>query len=362
MQQQLSVLQGSLHRLVRLAVAVVRHAGHGFPFPQGRFSHPGHILRNAPGTVEHGMILSLGHQQPVLFQILADHKPAAAVSPAADSQSAALAEGIVHQAVMTSDHFSIRRNHISGLCRQVFRQELFEIPFPDKAHTCGILLFTDRKAAVRGDLPHLFLGHAAHRENSFLQLLRMDHIKEITLVLVRIGSLQQLSRLIRAHKVPGRHTGRPQRHGKVQKSLKLDFPVAQHVRIGGTSCPVFLQEIGKNPIPVFFGEIDAVIRNTDQVADIPHIPPVFLRGAGAVDILFLPVFHENAHNVITLLLQKQGRNRGIHASAHADYDAFAHFSFSIRRVSTFSCISAAISSREPDASTTTKRSGSRAIS
>ena len=191
----------------------------------------------------------------------------------------------------------------------------------------------------------------------------MHHIKEITLILIRVGSLQQLPRFIRPDKVSGRHAGRAKRHGKIQERPELDLPVAQDVRIRSPSGTVFLQKIGKDPVPVLFGKVHAVVRNTDQVAHIPHVPPVFLRGAGAVFVLFLPVFHKDAHDIIALLLQKQGRNGGIHASAHTNHNTLAHLSSDfIRRASTFSCISAAISSRVFAASTTTNRSGSRAIS
>ena len=122
------------------------------------------------------MILPLGNQKAVVLQILADHKPAAAVSPAADAQTPALAEGIVHQAVMAAHYLAFRRDHVAGLRRQVFRQKLLEVPFPDEAHTGGVLLFADRQAAVLRDLPHLCLGHAAHGEDRFFQLFRVHHI------------------------------------------------------------------------------------------------------------------------------------------------------------------------------------------
>ena len=308
------------------------------------------------------MILPLGHQQAVPLQILPDHEPAAPVAPAADSQAPALAQGIIHQPVMPPDHLAVRGHHVPGLGRQVVREELFKIPLPDEADPGGILLMADRKPPGLRQGAHLRLGHAAHRKHGFQQLLPVHHIEKIALILIGIRPAKQAALPVRPHEMARRHLFRAQAHGKIQEGPELDLPVAQHVRVRRPPRPVFLQEIGKNPVPVFPGKIHAVIGNADDVADVPHIPPVVLRGADAVFILLFPVFHKDADHVIALLLQKQGRHGGVHASAHSDDDSFLQRSASSSRLSTSRTSSSETASRLRSASTVTNRSGSRRIS
>ena len=127
---------------------------------------------------------------------------------------------------------------------------------------------------------------------------------------------------LRADEVPGSHFLRAQLHGIVQKRLELDFPVAQNVRVGGAALAVLVQKIGKHPVVVFLGKIDGVVGNVDLIADGLYVLPVLGGGAGAVLVLFLPVFHENAHHVVALLLQQQRRHRAVYAAGHADDNSF----------------------------------------
>lgn len=52
--------------------------------------------------------------------------------------------------------------------------------------------------------------------------------------------------------------------------------------------------------------------------------PVALGGAGAVDVVFLPIEHEQPYYVVTLSLQQQGGDRTVYPAAHShDHSLFS---------------------------------------
>ena len=70
-----------------------------------------------------------------------------------------------------------------------------------------------------------------------------------------------------------------------------------------------------------FLEIDRIIRDADLIADTAYVFRVFFRRAMAKLVGIVPVFHENADNIIALLLQQQRGDGRIDAARHADDDA-----------------------------------------
>ncbi len=255
------------------------------------------------------MVFTLRHQQPVLCQILSDHKPAFPGSAAADTQASSLSHRIVHQAVMMPDHFSFRAHHVSGLSRQIGAEELFEVALPDKAYPGGILLMTYRQTVRLRIGAHFRLRHAAHRKHCLSELLCMHHIQEITLILPRVHTPEQPAFPVGSDKMPRGHAVSAQLHGKIQKSLELDFPVTQHIRIRRSACLVFLEKIAEHPVPVFPGKVDRIVGNADQITHRAHVRPVFLCTAHPVFVGLFPVLHKHADDVVSLLLEHERRDR-----------------------------------------------------
>ena len=68
-------------------------------------------------------------------------------------------------------------------------------------------------------------------------------------------------------------------------------------------------------------KIDRVTRDIELPANPAHILGILLRRAIAEFVGIVPVFHENADDVIALLLEQQCGHGGIDAAGHADDDA-----------------------------------------
>ena len=91
-----------------------------------------------------------------------------------------------------------------------------------------------------------------------------------------------------------------------------------------------MKKIGEHAVAVFAREIGGVIGNVELLAHAAHHVVVFLRGADAVVALFFPVFHEDRHDVMPLLLQKRGGHGGIDAAGYADDDGLCHRKTSLK--------------------------------
>jgi len=112
----------------------------------------------------------------------------------------------------------------------------------------------------------------------------------------------------------------------IEKGAELDLAIAEDVRVGRAAGAVFLKEMGEHPVPVFPGEADEVERDLQPVADGHGVDHVLPGRAELVGVVALPVLHEQALDRVTLLLEQQGGNGGIHPAGHADDDlhALAH--------------------------------------
>ena len=118
--------------------------------------------------------------------------------------------------------------------------------------------------------------------------------------------------------MPGRNLLRTDIHTKIQKSLKFDLLIAQNIRVRRPPGLVFLEEEGKHPFPVFPRKIDRIIGDADLVADAADILKILICCTHAVFILFVPVFHKNAHDIIALLFQQIGADGGVYPARNSD--------------------------------------------
>ena len=109
-------------------------------------------------------------------------------------------------------------------------------------------------------------------------------------------------------------------HGVIQESLELDFSVAQDIRIGRAPGRIFAQKIREDPILVLGGEVDGLDIDADDVGHAGCVEPILARRAVLGIVVVLPVLHEEAKDVIALLLEQPGRDRGVNATGHSDHD------------------------------------------
>ena len=97
---------------------------------------------------------------------------------------------------------------------------------------------------------------------------------------------------IRDSIVAGGDKVRAQPPGVIEKGFKLDFRVAQDVRVRGPPRPVLVEKIVEHPLLIFGGEIDLVQRDIECFGHRPRILQIL--GNRAIPDLegIFPVLHE----------------------------------------------------------------------
>jgi len=103
-------------------------------------------------------------------------------------------------------------------------------------------------------------------------------------------------------------------HRMFEKSLELDFPVTEDIRIGSASRPVFCEKILEYKIPIFRCEIAPMQRDADRISHRLCILGILGRGAGAEAVILFPVLHEHCGNRQPLVPQQQGCDSRINAA------------------------------------------------
>ncbi len=227
---------------------------------------------------------------------------------------------------MLADGLAFRRLDRAGLGRQVAVEEVAERPLADEADAGGILLLGVGQADLGGDLAHARLRDLAQRKQRARELRLVQPVQEVALVLGVVERLEQLEAAIDlAHAgVVARGDGvRTQRHGVVEEGLELDLGVAQHIRVGRAASGVFAQEIREHAVLVFGGKVDRLHVHADQVGHRHHVDPVLAGRAVLAVVIVFPVLHEQADNLVALLLEQPRRDGGIHAAGQADDHALA---------------------------------------
>ncbi|KPX61431.1 Uncharacterized protein ALO39_05535 [Pseudomonas syringae pv. lapsa] len=276
-----------------------------------------------------GVIVTLTDNQFVVVQVLDQHVPRiiAGILETADAQTLTLADGVVHQAAVTTDDFTFGGLDFAGLGGQVLTQKISEAAFANEADSGGILLLGSGQAVLFGNGAHFRFFQLANREQGAGNLLAANGVQEVALILVRVQALEQLGTSIDitaayvmacSNKVGAEH------QCVVEKRLELDFAVTQDVRVRRAPGLVLFKEVLEDVVPVLGREVGRVQLDADLVAHGLGICQVFAGGAVFRSVVFFPVLHEQAFHLITLLHEQYGGNGRVHAAGHADYDAL-HF-------------------------------------
>ncbi|MNT59837.1 hypothetical protein D3C72_1973780 [compost metagenome] len=109
----------------------------------------------------------------------------------------------------------------------------------------------------------------------------------------------------------------------VEEGLELDLGIAQHVGIGRAPGRVFAQKVGKHAVLVLGGKVDRLHVDADQVGHRHHVQPVLARGAVLAVVIVFPVLHEQADDLVALLLEQPRGDRRIDPARHAHHDTFS---------------------------------------
>ena len=151
-----------------------------------------------------------------------------------------------------------------------------------------------------------------------------DGVQEVALILIRIEALEQFSMAVdvaAAHIVAGGNQVGAEHQGVIEKGFELDFAIAEDVRVRRASGFVLGQKVLEDVIPVLSGKVGGVQLDADAVAYRLSIGQVIHGRAVVRAVVFLPVLHEQAFHLITLLHEQNGGNGRIHAAGHTDDDA-----------------------------------------
>ena len=108
---------------------------------------------------------------------------------------------------------------------------------------------------------------------------------------------------------------------------ELEPDVADHAWIGRSSREILVREVIFDPREVAL-EIEGVKRDVESIGDTLRIERIGHAAAGLgtpFDILGRrPGAHEDAENVVALLLQQHGGDRTVDSAAHRQYNTLAH--------------------------------------
>ena len=112
-----------------------------------------------------------------------------------------------------------------------------------------------------------------------------------------------------------------ERQRMVEERAELDLAVAEDVRVRRAPGLVVAQEQREHALAVFGGEVDRLEIDADDVRDRGRVDQVLAGRAVFVGIVLLPVLHEEADDLVALLLQQPRRDRRVDAARHADDDS-----------------------------------------
>ena len=232
---------------------------------------------------------------------------------------------------------------VAALRGELLLEEDRQINLPDKADPLRILAARRGQPLFGGNAPYLGLQQPPDREQRPAQLLLRKLAEKVALILVGVGAGQQpvddtsvrepllgLAAVVARGDVVG-----PELQRLAQEDVELDLAVAQHVGIGRAAAFVLGEHVVHHPRAVVGREVDDVERNVEllghQFGEEAVVVPrtvAFERARGVV-----PVDHEEADDLISLLLEQPGGHRRIDAARESDDYPFHCFCVCVSRVS-----------------------------
>ena len=219
--------------------------------------------------------------------------------------------------------------HIAPLGGEFLLEKGRQVDLADEADALRILAFGRGEMLLGGDAPYFGFQQIPDGEQRIAQLFLRELAEKIALVLVGIAAGQQFidraavgQRHLRLAAVVARgDVVGPEFQRFAQETVEFDLAVAQHVGIGRAPPFVFGEHILDHTFAVFVREVDHVQGDVQllghQFGEDPVVVPrtVALERARGV----VPVDHEQADDLVSLLFQQPGRHRRIDAARKSDY-------------------------------------------
>ena len=209
----------------------------------------------------------------------------------------------------------------SGLCRQILLEKVAKSAFANKADPGAVLLARGHKSGRGRFLADQRLVHVTDRKQTPAECLVINLVQEVALVFIAVGAFAEPRGAacdIGLHVMTCGNEVGAQLRGVVEKGAKLDFPVAQNIRVGCPAATVLRQEVVEHAVPVFRREIGAMEADPQFIRHRLSVSQVLFGGAIFGAVILFPVFHEQAFNLVARFDQHQCRDGGIHAPRHAD--------------------------------------------
>ena len=246
----------------------------------------------------------------------------------AQPQAAALADGVVDDAVVAAGHAAVRIDDLAGL-GGARAQGLHDPGVGAVRHEADVLavrLGGHGEAQAPGQRAGLGLGPSAQGKAQELELLSRGREQEIALVAAGIGGAVQLGPVSArdpAHVVAGGQRLGAQVLGGGQQVAELDPLVAAHAGDRGLAPEVGLGEVlhhaGLEAVLV----VEHVMGDAEPVGHAPRVVDVLAgaaralaprRGAVVVEL------QRDADDVVAFGGQQRRGYRTVHAARHGDHD------------------------------------------
>ena len=110
---------------------------------RGGVGDPVQLIRQQTGLEQGRVILAFYYLEDIILEIFADDKPW--LTRTTDAQSLALADSVVHQAIVLSDNCPIKLLNITWLGGQVLSQKIAKTPFTDKTYAGAVFTVVVRQ-------------------------------------------------------------------------------------------------------------------------------------------------------------------------------------------------------------------------
>ena len=282
----------------------------------------GDMADRSSGGIESGGVRAfVVENEAVAGDVLADDDVGDALARGGDVVPLALADGEEVQAKVMTEHATRGIHDVAGVIGDEVAQEVAHFHLADEADALRVFFESYGQIELARQLAYAWLGNAADGEDGVRHLLGAHEGEEVGLILVRIVPAQDVvfavGSVLSLSVVTGRDALKTLFQCVVQQHAKLDFAVAEHVRVRRGTGAVALKQVVDDAGAVLFDEIHHAQLNAQHATDGACVLDILLPRALARDALLIdPVFHVSTHHLVSLLHEQGGGHCAVHPAAH----------------------------------------------
>ena len=181
-------------------------------------------------------------------------------------------------------------------------------------------------AAFGRHLPHFRLGEYPQGHTSAVEAVLAQSPQHIRLVFLSIhcaGDVFAAFQFIDNAVMAGRDKFAIEHIGPAKKAVPLDMGVAEHTRVGGAACHVFVHKIINNVIAKFVANIHDKMVKTQLYGHLARVVDAIERATarfffGTAGRGIVPGFHGYTYDFPAFLVQQHGSDRTIDSARHGD--------------------------------------------